>query len=237
MSRKFNVIKKKNLPDEPKIVGFSFLKEPTKKEKKNNKYDFIAYSNENEIGCKKPKRNAPLAYTRGYVEVDNKVDTFVEVKSRLLVIIILLFGICLGLVLPFTGTGVPVIDNLPIIGDFDISDNPIIRPTEPTDSAETPTITFAGYGKYIVNKEYPAVELKNPERNFVNMVFTLTDEATGEVIARTGNVPAGKYAYVNVMDFYKEPGTYTVLINVATFDAETGESMNGMNQKMEVTVE
>jgi hypothetical protein len=237
LSRKFHIVKKKNLPDEARIVGFSFLKEPTKKEKRNNKFDFIAHANENEIGCKLPKRKAPLAYTKGYVEVDNKTNDFVEVKSRLLIIIILLFGIILGLVLPFTGTGVPVIDDLPIIGDIDISDNQILRPTEPTDSKETPTITFAGYGKCTVSKEFPVVEVKNPEGNFVDMIFTLTDEATGEVIARTGRVPAGKFAYVNVVDFYTEPGVYTVLINVATVDAESGQPMNGMNQKMEVIVE
>ena len=82
MARKFNIIKKKNLPDEAKIVGFSFLKEPTDKDKKNKKYDFYEYSNENEIGCQLPKRKAYLSHTKGYVEVDNKIDTFVEVKSR-----------------------------------------------------------------------------------------------------------------------------------------------------------
>ena len=78
--------------------------------------------------------------------------------------------------------------------------------------------------------DYPSVELKNPEGNFVDMVFTLTDEATGEIIARTGKVPAGKFAYVDVMKFYTEPGVYTVLINVATFDAQTGAQMNGIRR-------
>ena len=238
MSRKFNIIKKKNLPDEPKIVGFSFLKEPTKDEKKKNKFDFIAHSNNNEIGCKKPQRSAPLAYTRGYVSVDNKIDTYVEVKSRLLVFI-LIIGMIAGLgVLAFTGTGNPAIDDkLPIIGDFDISDTPIVRPTEPTEPGETPTITFSGFGKYTVSKEYPAVELKNPENNFVNMIFTLTDKETGEIIARTGSVQPGKFVYVDVVKFYQEPGTYTILINTATFDGQSGAQMNGMNQTMEVTVQ
>ena len=234
MARKFNIIKKKNLPDEAGIVGFSFLKQPTDQDKENEKFDFIEYSNENEIGCMKPKRKAWLAYTRGYVEIDNHPNVFVEVKSRLL-IIILLFGIGLGLLLPCIGGGdAPVVD-LPVIGDITIGEQQT-RPVETQPTEEVPTITFAGYGKYKVTEEYPSVELKNPEGNFVDMVFTLTDEATGELIARTGKVPAGKYAYVNVMDFYTEAGVYTVLINVATFDAESGAQMNGINQKMEVTV-
>lgn len=240
MARKFNIIKKKNLPDEAKIVGFSFLKEPTDKDKKNKKYDFYEYSNENEIGCQLPKRKAYLSHTKGYVEVDNKIDTFVEVKSRLLIIILLLLGIGLGIGLLFIpgGNGQPIIEDLPIIGDIGIFDEQQTRPTVPVDdNGEVPTITFAGYGKYTVNEEYPSVELKNPEGNFVDMVFTLTDQATSEIIARTGKVPAGKFAYVDVMKFYQEAGTYMVLINVATFDAETGAQMNGINQKMEVIVQ
>ena len=238
MARKFNIIKKKNLPDEAKIIGFSFLKEPTDKDKKNNKYDFYEYSNENEIGCQRPKRKAPLSHTKGYVEVDNKIDTFVEVKSRLLIIILLL-GLALGIGLLFVpgGNGQPIIEDLPIIGNIGIFDEQQTRPTEPKDETEVPTITFAGYGKYTVTEEYPSVEVKNPEGNFVDMVFTLTDQATGEIIARTGKVPAGKFAYVDVMKFYQEAGVYTVLINVATYDAETGAQMNGINQKMEVTVQ
>lgn len=241
MAREFDIIKKKNLPDEAQIIGFSFLKEPTDKDKEKNKFDFYEFSNRNEIGCQLPKRKAFLAYNKGYVAIDNKKDVFVEVKSRLLLIILLFFiGIgLLGLLLIPRGTAPvdPSVD-LPAIGDVDISDEQQTRPTTPpVPEGEVPTITFAGYGKYTVNAEYPSVEMKNPEGNFVDMIFTLTDEASGEIIARTNKVPAGKFAYVDVVKFYGEPGTYTVLINVATFDAQTGEQMNGINQKMEVTVE
>ena len=63
MARKFDIIKKKNLPDEAKIVGFSFLKEPTDNDKKDEKFDFYEFSNQNEIGCKLPKRK-PLLHTQ-----------------------------------------------------------------------------------------------------------------------------------------------------------------------------
>ena len=241
MAREFDIIKKKNLPDEAQITGFSFLKEPTDKDKEKNKYDFYEYSNKNEIGCMLPKRKATVAYTKGYVAIDNKKDAFVEVKSRLLLIIILLFigiGLLGALLIPRGNTPIDPSVDLPAIGDVDISDEQQTRPTRPpVPEGEVPTITFAGYGKYTVNSEYPSVEMKNPEGNFVDMIFTLTDEASGEIIARTNKVPAGKFAYVDVVKFYGAPGTYTVLINVATFDAQTGEQMNGINQKMEVTVE
>ena len=50
-------------------------------------------------------------------------------------------------------------------------------------------------------------------------------------------VMAGDYVYVNVLDFYKQAGTYNILIDTSTYDADSGEQMNGMHQKMEVTVE
>ena len=244
MSRKFDIIKKKELPDEAQVTGFSFLKEPTDKDKEKNKFDFYETSNENEIGCFLPKRSTILTHTKGYVKADNKENVYIEAKGRLPLIIIILLGVLLlGLLGPTVMSVIggndkdPAID-LPAIGDVNISDEQQIRPTNPpVDEGDVPTITFAGYGKYTVNKDFPSVEMKNPEGNFVDMIFTLTDEASGEIIARTNKVPAGKFAYVDVVKFYETPGTYTILINVATFDAETGEQMNGINQKMEVTYE
>lgn len=234
--RKFNIVKKQNLPDDANISGFSFLKEPT--DKNQNTFDFIETSNQNEIGCMLMKRKAWFAYTKGYVKADNKNNVFIEVKSRLF-LIILLIGLIVGILLPFCLNNNTPIGNtdLPVIGNFDISGDQQTKPTLPKpDKTETPTITFAGYGKYTVTKEYPSVELKNPDGNFVDMVFTVYDSETNDLIARTNKVPAGKYVYVNVVDYYKEPGVYTIVIETSTYDAESGAQMNGMNQKMEVTV-
>lgn len=236
MARKFDIIKKKNLPDEASIIGFSFLKEPSEKDKKNNKFDFCEHSNNNEIGCMRPKRKSILAYTRGYVSVDGKENAFVEAKSRFL-IIILMFALLIGsFFVPWDGQNPPILD-LPVIGDIIISDNRTnnTTPTDP-DKNTVPTITFAGYGKFTVSSENPYIEVSNPSQNFVDMVFTIKDEKSGEIIARTAKVSAGQYAYVDVVSFYVVPGTYTVCIETSTFDAATGAQMNGMNQKMEVIV-
>ena len=237
MAKKFNIIKKKNLPDEAKIVGFTFLKEPKENEVQSSRkrFDFIELSNKNKIGCMSPKRKS-WAYTKGYVGIDNKTNVFVEVKSRLLIIILVILFMCGMLFAAYKNLNPNVIDKFQGVGNFDIFDDQ--QTTEPSkeNNQSEPTITFAGYGKYIVSAEKPSVELHNPKGNFVDMVFTLTDETTGELIARTNKVSAGKYVYVDVMDFYKTPGVYTILINVSTFDAKTGTQMNGINQKMEVTV-
>lgn len=239
MAREFDIFKKRELPDEAQIVGFTFLKKPKEEEseeRRKKKFDFIEKSNDNEIGCMLPKRKAWLAYRRGYVGLDGKENVFVEVKSRLL-IIILLFGLLFGLLLGscfFGGPETP--EPLPTVGDFSTTDEQETRPTNPP-AESVPSITFAGYGRYTVSSAHPSVELHNPANNFVDMVFTLKDEATGDLIARTDKVPAGKFVYVNVMNYYAEAGVYNILIEVSTFDAESGDQMNGLNQKMEVTVE
>ena len=136
MVKKFDILKKKNLPDEARIVGFTFLKEPTEKDKEKKKFDFIEKSNSNEIGCMLSKRSS-WAYTKGYVKIDNRPETFVEVKSRLLIIIILLFGWLLGAMLLFGGKDGSMIPEFPSIGNFDIVDDPIVKPTEkPTEDDE-----------------------------------------------------------------------------------------------------
>ena len=122
------------------------------------------------------------------------------------------------------------------IGNFDITGEQMEKPTVEQEQTEVPMITFSGYGKYEVSKGSPTVELKNPEGNFVNMVFTLTDKASGEIIARTPPVASGKFAYVNVYDFYQKSGTYNVEVVVSTFDSETNQPMNGINQNMKIVV-
>lgn len=103
--------------------------------------------------------------------------------------------------------------------------------TTETEPLEIPTITFAGQGTCDVSAEQPYIELENPEINFVDMVFTLTDKDTGEMIARTDKVAPGKFAYVDLHTYYGEPGTYTVSVLISTYHTETGAAMNGMQQE------
>ena len=122
------------------------------------------------------------------------------------------------------------------IGDFNIVDTPQDNKNDETESRENGTITFAGYGKYRGSKNKPNIEIKNPAGNFVDMVFVLKDEASGKIIAKTDKVASGKYVYVNVMNYYKKPGNYTIVVNTLTYDSKSGAQMNGMNQKMEISI-
>lgn len=130
--------------------------------------------------------------------------------------------------------------NVPTIedpyGTFEIYDTQQPKQTEDEVGVDesVPTITFSGYGTYSVTDKNPSIELRNPSVNFVDMVFTLVDVKSGKTIARTGKVAPGKFLYVNMVDFYKEKGTYKVQVLTSTYHTETGEQMNGMNQEMEI---
>ena len=154
------------------------------------------------------------------------------------IVVVLALLVLLFAYLRFSGNSNQVMDpllNSPI-GNFIVGGQQQQNKPDNGTQEEKASITFAGYGRYEVSKDNPLVEMKNPEGNFVNMVFTLTDADTGEIIARTPAVAAGEFAYVNVYDFYKNPGTYNVAIMVSTFDSETNQPMNGVNQKMEIIV-
>lgn len=97
-------------------------------------------------------------------------------------------------------------------------------------------IKFAGYGQYEVSKEQPNIELSNPTTNYTDFVFTVKDSESKKLIGKTDKVAPGKFVYMNVVDFYKTPGVYNVDINITTYDSESGAQLNGVNQKMEITV-
>ena len=112
-------------------------------------------------------------------------------------------------------------------------EEPIPEPTE----KDVPTITFSGYGRFTVSKKKTDVEFSNPANNFVNMQFTLIDDLTGDVVARTGLVPPGNYVYVNVMEYYKDQkGEFSTSVQIDTFTND-GRQMNGMAEKMVLVIE
>lgn len=156
-------------------------------------------------------------------------------KFRALLLILLAFLAIALMTIPLYRPIEPAQEQTPI-GNYSVGERQE-KPIEINPQEEVPTITFTGYGRYTVSRDSPCVELHNSEVNFVDMVYTLTDEATDDVIARTEKVSPGNYVYVNVVDYYKVAGTYNILINIATTDSESGQAMNGMNQKMEVIVE
>lgn len=120
----------------------------------------------------------------------------------------------------------------PTIGDVDITDTrPSTNPTTPID--EMQNITFVGRAEYVVSSASPKIEVRNSEKNEdlgVNFVFTIIDVESNEIIARTPQVAPGKYAYINVMDYYKNPGSYNIIVSIRVTDNK-GNELNGMDQE------
>lgn len=165
---------------------------------------------------------------------DNKNEEEKKSRNPIIAGILVLIIIIILLFLRSCGTGGSDTQLDSPIGNFQVSDEQYTD--DDVKEEEKPTVTFDGYGTYTVTADKPNVELKNPEVNFVDMVFTLTDKETGEIIVRTDKVAAGNFVYVNVMDFYKEQGVYDVLINISAYDSETGTQLNGLSHEMELTV-
>ena len=121
-------------------------------------------------------------------------------------------------------------------GNYEVTDGRIKYQPKDKDENDMGYIKFAGYGQYEVHKDQPNIELSNPSTNFTDFVFEVKDAESKKLIGKTGKVPPGKFVYMNVMDFYKTPGVYNVDINISTYDTETGAQLNGVNQKMEITI-
>lgn len=171
------------------------------------------------------------------------------VVGKIIAILILIIIIIL-LLLKSCGKDEPYVPEAPVIeapvGDFEVDDKREEQQEE-VEQVTIPNITFSGYGEYTVSEDRPNLELRNSEVNFVDMVFEVVDAESGNVIARTPKVEAGKYIYVDVYKYYadKGAGTYNVNVNISTYVAESraeefgltaGAQMNGMNEEMKLIV-
>lgn len=119
------------------------------------------------------------------------------------------------------------------IGNYDVAQDKQEKESEKIIEASKETITFSGYGEYMVSKDNPKIELANPEVNTVTMIFSIIDKETKEIIAKTNKINPGEFVYVNVVDYYKKPGNYEVTISTETYSSD-GQQMNGMNQEMAI---
>lgn len=124
------------------------------------------------------------------------------------------------------------------VGDAQVGDKQEMADTQQQEQQvekQTDRISFAGYGKATVSEAQPNIELRNPEVNTVDFVFTISDKATGEVLAVTDSVAPGQYAYVEVYQHFKGTDGGVLTINTATF-ASDNTPRNGMNSEVEIEV-
>ena len=106
------------------------------------------------------------------------------------------------------------------------------------ESSDSNGIKIPGYSDITFtsdSKDFP-ITLLNPEGNPCNFKFTLTLQETGEALCTTQLVkPGDAIKGVEINDCISE-GTYTLLINISTYDIDSGSEMNGAQVKTTLTV-
>ena len=156
-------------------------------------------------------------------------------KKKTAVIIVAIIVLLIALFLILMPKETPTAN--PVVGAFAVTGNRRSGAASRNRNSDDSYISFFGYGRSLVSEKNPYVELYNPSQNTVKMVFEVRDSETNELIARTNDVLPGKYAYVNVLDFYKNAGVHSIDINTSTIDADTDAPMNGMHQQMEIIIQ
>ncbi|WP_294465389.1 hypothetical protein [uncultured Ruminococcus sp.] len=94
-----------------------------------------------------------------------------------------------------------------------------------------PDITFTSD-----STDFP-ITLLNPEGNPCNFKFTLSLKETGEEICATDLVKPGDAISGVKLKNTIAKGEYTLLIDISTFDSESGGEMNGAQVQTKLTVE
>lgn len=93
-----------------------------------------------------------------------------------------------------------------------------------------PDITFTSD-----SKDFP-ITLLNPDGNPCNFKFTLTLKETNETLCTTDLVKPGNAINGVELNNYIPEGTYTLLINISTYDVDSGAEMNGAQVKTNLII-
>jgi len=247
---KYTVIQKREQAERIKLGKNTFrCYSPKQMEKRYPNDDYIIIgevkngSKKKKIGkldnghpvSKRGTHSALFSRKAGYICVDE--DTYIVVlRPRLLPWLLLgLVVLALGAVLLLRTSSRSAAEVPQAQGDFQVGGK-IERVEE--ESAPKPSggsITFSGYKKVTVSEKNPYVELTNPAENSVDFVFTLTDKATGQVLAVTERVPPGQYAYVDVWEHFRGTSGGVLILNIATFTADN-QPLSGVDSEVEIEI-
>lgn len=99
--------------------------------------------------------------------------------------------------------------------------------------ASAESIIIPGYADIFLNEKTTSVQLINPDKNTVYMVYTLIND--GKEVFKTDGIGPGKQITVNLYELLSK-GEYDMEFNIATFDVETLSPCNGAKQSVKVTV-
>ena len=224
------IIKKKELPENAVIKGFTFLKPADE-----DKQDFSTIIENKECCCFENKTKK-FGFVKGYAHIEGTANDYVEVKTRFLFLLILLLlalliggGLLLGSI--FANKGEP--EEIPVInaiGDEWDGEMPTNNDKTPlTSSIEIPGYTFA-----YVSKDEQTIKLVNPERNTVYFKYIIS--MNDETLVETEYIKPNSQIDVNMYEKISTPGEYELNMYIATADVETNEPCTGANQTFTLKV-
>lgn len=235
MSDKLKIIKKKELPEDAVIKGFTFLKEPDEDNEK--KQDFISVVSEEKLACffNDTKK---YGFSKGYVKIDDTEVEYLEVKYiPLIILLLILLSVLLccfgGIFLSGDKNKEPDEDDKQIINvigdewDGELPDNNDITPA-------TQSIEIPGYAFVYVSEEEPEVVLINPDGNSVYFEYVIS--YNGEELIRTDYLKPNSQTTVNLYEKINTPGEYKVEFAINTVDVETHDPCNGAVQTVDLKV-
>ena len=249
MAKKFEIIKKKNLPDNAQITGQTFLKEPSEKDKEKRTFDFISKSNDNEIGCYLLK-NKKFGFTKGYVRVDETQRDYIEVKSRFIFIILLLIlMIILCLFLRSCGTDSPVTPsiNKPIFDltpDKDAQTGALEGKTTEELQEELNRKVAEGMMNISMNLNPVFADgesagnllIMNESINRYPQIIEIYKKDTNELVYKSGLIPVGSRVDTGKLLVDLDAGEYSCVAYFNAVDSETGELKGKAGAEIIITV-
>lgn len=107
------------------------------------------------------------------------------------------------------------------------------------DESSSSGIKIPGYADITFTSDstdFP-ITLLNPEGNPCNFKFTLSIKETGEELFTSDLVKPGDAISGVKLNNTIAKGEYTLLINISTYNSESGSEMNGAQVKTKLTVE
>lgn len=226
--KNIDIIKKKDLPENAIIKGFTFLKDSNE-----DKQDFASVINGNEVECFYPKRKS-FAYTKGYTKIDGTENDYLEVKSRFLLLLLLfLFLLIITSTLIFKSCyqeKEKPPQNINIIGDEWDGELPGNNDKTPL----TTSIEIPGYSLLWVSADEPNITLINPEGNDVYFKYTISED--DKVIIDTDYLKPNSQIEVDLYKQLSGTGEHKLQFLISTYDVETLSDCNGAIQDVTVKV-
>lgn len=167
---------------------------------------------------------------------NNRNNKSIIISLVAVIVILLCAGVTVGFIMHNNSTSQQETQQQGVVFDSNASH---YDGTVENNSNDDSGIKIPGYSDITFTSDstdFP-ITLLNPEGNPCNFKFSLSLKETGEILCTTDLVKPGDAISGVELEHTLDKGTYTLLINISTYDVESGGEMNGAQVQTELTVE